>query len=138
MHHVVPAVAQRDPLDERELIVSVHVPEAANSLMACASIELDQDLIVVIANIACVWQAVSALLSIPARQPVWAFDVMEEPHLQWRLCTRCHVTQDVSEESPMLAAAALVHSLEKPTRCRPPALDCLGDQRDEIGLACRR
>jgi hypothetical protein len=77
-------------------------------------------------------------LSISARQPVWTFDDVKEPHLQRRLRTRYHITQDVGEELPVRVAAARVQSLVQPTRCGPPALDCFGDQRDKIGLACRR
>src|SRR4249919_1818047 len=101
VHHVVPAVPQRDPFDQREPVISHHVSEAPDTFVACSPVELDQDLIVVVAHIAGVSQSVSAPLSISARQPVWTFDVVKEPHLQRRLCARCHVIQDVGQELPV-------------------------------------
>ena len=137
VHHLVPAVPRRDPLDQCEPVVPHHVSEAPDTFVACSPVELDQDLIVVVAHIADVSQSVSAPLPISARQPVWTFDIVKEPHLQRRLCARCHVTQDVGEELSVRVAAARVQSLVQPARCGPPALDRFGDQRDKIGCACR-
>jgi hypothetical protein len=110
--HVVPAVTQSDPLDESELVVPIHIAEATRALVACSSVELDQHAVGVVADIADVWQAVPAPLSIPAGQSVRSFHLMDELHLQWRLCACSHVAQDVDEQLPMLVAAALVHGLE--------------------------
>jgi hypothetical protein len=136
VHHIEPAVAQRDPLDQSELVVAIHVAKPLNTFVAGSAIELDQDPIVVVADIAQVWQPVSPPLSIPTRQSVGAFDLMQELHFQRRLGTGYHITQDVGEKLPMFVTAALVHGVKQPTGCCSPALDCLGDQSNEIGLAC--
>ena len=109
VHQVIPAVAQRDPLDKGELIVTLHVTEQANAFMAFSTVQLNQELILVVTDIACVWQAASALLPIAAGQSMRPFHVMQKPHFKRRLGSCRHVTQNVGDQLPILVAAALVH-----------------------------
>src|SRR6476619_187015 len=109
VHHVEPAIAQSDPFDKGELIVTLHVTEQANAFMAFSTIQLKQKLIVVVADITCVWQAPPTLLPIAARQPMGSFHIMQKSHLQRRFGPYRHVTQNAADQLPILVAATLVH-----------------------------
>ena len=82
MDDIEPAVAQREPRDQSELVVAIHVSEPLNTFVAGTAVELDQDSILVVADIAHVGQAVSSPLPIPTRQSVGTFDLMQELHFQ--------------------------------------------------------
>src|SRR5207342_2376709 len=63
-HHVV--IPQRDPFDQREPVAPHHVSEAPDTFVACSPVELDQDLILVLAQIADVSQSVCAAVDLRA------------------------------------------------------------------------
>src|SRR5688500_8423049 len=80
--YIEPAVAQRDPLDQSELVVAIHVSEPLDTFVPGSPVELNQDSIAVVADIAQIWQAVSPPLSIPTRQSVGALDLVQKFHFQ--------------------------------------------------------
>jgi hypothetical protein len=80
--HIEPAVTQRDPLDQGELVVAIHVSEPLDTFVPGSPVELNQDSIAVVAAIAQLWQAMPPPLSIPTRQSMGALDLVQELHFQ--------------------------------------------------------
>jgi len=101
-----------------------------------APIEFNQHSELVVANVAEVWQAVPALLSIPVRQPVTSFHIVQVLHLQRRPGSCRHVPQDVGHRLPMPVATALAHRLKQTPRRGSARLHGLGNECDEVAFAC--
>jgi hypothetical protein len=79
--YIEPAVAQRDPLDQGELVVAIHVSEPLDTFVPGSPVELSQDSIAVVADIAQMAGRVSAAVDFHAAVR-GALDLMQELHFQ--------------------------------------------------------
>jgi hypothetical protein len=105
------------------------------TLVTNAAIELNEHSELVVANVAEIWQAVPALLSIPAGQPMGSFHIVQVLHFQGRLGSCRHLPANFGHQLPMPVTTALVHRLEQAPRRSFARLHSLGNECDRAGFA---
>ncbi len=98
--HLAPAEPKGDRADELVVVVTVHVVERRLATVEGPPIELDDDAVLGIPDVALV-AAERALLTVRCWQPVSTLDSAGVTHLKWTARAGCHFLQEVREQRPI-------------------------------------
>ena len=114
--HVVPAVAQRQLIEQCVPVVAVHVAKATGALVAGPAVEFDEDAELVISHIAVVGKSGMGGLTIAARETVGTLNSAQVEQLERRLRSICDVGQQVGQQGSMSMAGAVLQAAQQAAR----------------------
>ncbi|MDF2746766.1 MAG: hypothetical protein K0S98_1051 [Propionibacteriaceae bacterium] len=106
LHHIKPAVSEGHPAHGGEAVITIHVTKPTDPFVSGSAVELDQQGVLVVTDIADVAQAVPALLPKPPRQAMWPLDVSQVRHFEYRLGADRYIVEKNLNEPPPQASAS--------------------------------
>ena len=114
IRHVVPPVPDCEPVSEGKTVVAAHVAESADPVVGRATVQFDQQLILVIAHIAAIGQTQPAFLPVARRQSVRSLHVVEVAMFDGRLGALGDVAQELPQQPPTRLSIPFTHSAQDP------------------------